>query len=215
MTIESATYISDLDDTYPAGTDQKKEGDNHIRLLKTVLRATFPNIAGAMTLSHTQLNALADALTAPSGTKMFFNQTSAPTGWTKETGTDNAALRLVSGTVSSGGSSNFTSVFGSSVSTGSHTLTASEMPSHTHTGTTGTESAAHTHGDSGFYGFGSGSGSSPYAAGFNSFRALSLGTESASHTHSFTTSSAGSGGGHTHSMSMNLKYVDTILATKD
>tara|TARA_R100000353_G_scaffold83280_1_gene62295 strand:- start:2542 stop:4164 length:1623 start_codon:yes stop_codon:yes gene_type:complete len=44
----------------------------------------------------------------PSGTKMLFQQTAAPTGWTKVTsGVDNRALRVVSGTVGSGGSNAF------------------------------------------------------------------------------------------------------------
>jgi len=45
----------------------------------------------------------------PSGTKMIFQQTSAPTGWTKVTSSvDNKALRVVSGTAGSGGSNAFT-----------------------------------------------------------------------------------------------------------
>jgi hypothetical protein len=46
-----------------------------------------------------------------SGTRMTFNQTSAPTGWTKDTSTDNAGFRLVSGSASSGGSVDFTTAF--------------------------------------------------------------------------------------------------------
>ena len=49
----------------------------------------------------------------PSGTKMIFQQTSAPTGWTKITTDNNKALRLVNGTVSSGGNQSFTSAFAS------------------------------------------------------------------------------------------------------
>ena len=40
-----------------------------------------------------------------------FQQTLAPTGWTKLTTHDNKALRLITGTVSTGGSASFTSVF--------------------------------------------------------------------------------------------------------
>lgn len=47
----------------------------------------------------------------PSGTAMLFVQTAAPTGWTKDTTHNNKALRIVSGTASSGGSTAFTSVF--------------------------------------------------------------------------------------------------------
>ena len=50
----------------------------------------------------------------PSGTRMLFQQTSAPTGWTKDTtGTNQRALRVVSGTVGSGGSVAFTTAFAS------------------------------------------------------------------------------------------------------
>ena len=50
----------------------------------------------------------------PSGTKMLFQQTSAPTGWTKITsGVDNKALRVVSGTAGSGGTNAFTNTLAS------------------------------------------------------------------------------------------------------
>ena len=44
----------------------------------------------------------------PSGTKMLFFQASAPTGWTKQTGLNNRAIRVVSGAGgSTGGGSDF------------------------------------------------------------------------------------------------------------
>ena len=50
----------------------------------------------------------------PSGTKMLFQQTSAPTGWTKVTSNvENKALRVTSGTVGSGGSNAFTNTLAS------------------------------------------------------------------------------------------------------
>ena len=50
----------------------------------------------------------------PSGTKMLFQQTAAPTGWTKVTsGVDNKALRVVSGTAGSGGSNAFSNTLAS------------------------------------------------------------------------------------------------------
>ena len=89
----------------------------------------------------------------PAGTVMLFVQTAAPTGWTKSTTHDNKALRIVSGSVSSGGSVAFTTAFASqSVSgtianttaagtiantvaggaVGNHTLDATQIPAHTH-----------------------------------------------------------------------------------
>jgi hypothetical protein len=47
------------------------------------------------------------------GTRLLFQQTAAPTGWTKDTTHDNKALRVVSGTVGSGGSVAFTTAFAS------------------------------------------------------------------------------------------------------
>jgi len=41
MTIESATYISDLNTANPGATDIIPEGDDHLRLIKTVLKNTL------------------------------------------------------------------------------------------------------------------------------------------------------------------------------
>lgn len=56
MTIETATYISSLNSANPGASDAISEGDDHIRLLKSTIKATFPNVAGAATPSHTELN---------------------------------------------------------------------------------------------------------------------------------------------------------------
>lgn len=42
MGLESATHINDLVGTNPPTTDQVAQGDDHIRLLKNVLKTTFP-----------------------------------------------------------------------------------------------------------------------------------------------------------------------------
>ena len=44
------------------------------------------------------------AVSLPRGTQMLFQQTAAPVGWTKQTTHNDKALRVVSGTASSGGS---------------------------------------------------------------------------------------------------------------
>jgi hypothetical protein len=46
--LESATYISQLVQTYPLTTDPKQQGDDHITLIKKVLQNTFPNAARAI-----------------------------------------------------------------------------------------------------------------------------------------------------------------------
>lgn len=71
----------------------------------------------------------------PSGTRMLFQQTAAPTGWTKDTTHNNKALRLVSGSVTTGGSVAFTTAFtsqGVAGTVGNTTLTVSQIPSHGH-----------------------------------------------------------------------------------
>jgi hypothetical protein len=57
MTVEAASFIDDLVATNPTTTDFLYEGDDHIRLLKAVLLASFPNVGAAVTLTHTQINA--------------------------------------------------------------------------------------------------------------------------------------------------------------
>lgn len=47
MALESGTYIDDLTITNPPGTDAKSQGDDHFRLIKKVLKNTFPGLGGA------------------------------------------------------------------------------------------------------------------------------------------------------------------------
>lgn len=62
MALESSTYIDGLVATNPTGSDNIAQGDNHIRLIKETIKATFPNIAGAVSGTHTTINsAVAEA----------------------------------------------------------------------------------------------------------------------------------------------------------
>ena len=141
----------------------------------------------------------------PSGTKMVFVQTAAPTGWTKDTSHDNKALRVVSGTASSGGSVAFTTAFASqavSGTVGNTTLTTTQIPSHIHAQTGRyTASNNHTHANS------NGAAEAPNPDGGP---ASGMGN----------TASSGGGGSHNHSftgtaINMAVQYVDVIIATKD
>jgi hypothetical protein len=146
---------------------------------------------------------------------MLFQQTSAPTGWTKLTTHDNKALRVVSGTASTGGSTGFSSVFASRTPGGSvsgsnsggavdaTTLTTSQIPSHTH---------GYPVFDAGF--------SSASGALFDSFEnsggsaASSATGGGGSHTHGFTQPSwSGSFSGA--AMDFAVAYVDVIFASKN
>jgi len=64
MTVESATYINQLDATKPGATDPKSEGDDHLRLLKSTVKATFPNVTGAVSATHTELGYVAGVTSA-------------------------------------------------------------------------------------------------------------------------------------------------------
>lgn len=56
MALETATYISDLNTSNPTSTDPVSQGDDHLRLIKSTLKTTLPNLTGAMTATHTALN---------------------------------------------------------------------------------------------------------------------------------------------------------------
>jgi len=53
MSYESADYVNQLDVNLPKGTDSISEGDIHIRLLKEVLKQSFPNVSEPVNAIHT------------------------------------------------------------------------------------------------------------------------------------------------------------------
>ena len=63
MGLETGTYIDSLNSSNPGATDSVAQGDDHIRLIKSTVKATFPNLTGAVTSTHTELNKL-DGVTA-------------------------------------------------------------------------------------------------------------------------------------------------------
>jgi len=143
----------------------------------------------------------------PSGTLMLFQQTAAPTGWTKQTTHDNKALRVVSGTAGSGGTTAFTSVFTNqtvttsvsvSGTTGSTTLSTGQMPSHDHTVYAGDAM------------IGNRAMSGAVACYSTSFQTTANGGNG-SHNHSFS----GSGSGTSSAVTLNVQYVDLIIASKN
>jgi hypothetical protein len=67
MGLETGTTISQLDSTWPLGGDQKSQGDNHLRLIKSVLKTQFPGVGGLgyntpITAKESDLNALPQLL---------------------------------------------------------------------------------------------------------------------------------------------------------
>jgi hypothetical protein len=167
--------------------------------------------SGTQPLDPVSLNAVIQAL-IPTGTKMLFQQTAAPTGWTKDTSHDNKALRVVSGTASTGGSVAFTTAFASqavSGSVGNTTLTTAQMPGHTH------DVRGDARSDTIGIKFGGNGSPNP-----SNMTPISDGANSATYTGILFAANAGSSNAHNHSftgtaINLAVSYVDLIIATKN
>jgi len=70
MALETGTYISDLNASNPVSTDGLAQADDHLRLIKSTVKATFPSVSGAITATHTEINAVADGDTAATATTL-------------------------------------------------------------------------------------------------------------------------------------------------
>ena len=70
MALESATTINQLVVTNPVATDGLAQADDHLRLIKSTVKNTFPSVTGAITASHTELNTVADGDTAATATTL-------------------------------------------------------------------------------------------------------------------------------------------------
>lgn len=191
-----------------------------VLLAGTTSTGAFQNVSGLGTAGQALVsNGAAAAPTwqaiIPSGTKMLFQQTAAPTGWTKDTTHNDKVLRVVSGAASSGGTVAFSTAFANRTvsgnvdnftatgTVGDTALTIAQMPAHTHsTGFLQNTNTATT-------------GSANRLGGTGT--TVSIATDSvgsgSTHTHTFT------GTAHSHAFSTTLdlavQYVDLIIATKN
>ena len=196
-----------LDELYGSSNTLK----NTVNLADGVTATTQAQSDNSTKVSTTAYvrTAITNASPFPSGTKMLFQQTSAPTGWTKVTsGVDNKALRVVSGTAGSGGSNAFSNTLASrsitanadnttitgNVSVANQTQTGNVSVSIANASTGGTvnshtlsinEIPSHTHGmvSGNYY------SSSPRRAAVNNYRNQGYNAQ---------TEAAGGGGGHSH-----------------
>ena len=173
-------------------------------------------VATGVQFPDNSIQTTAAASVIPAGTVMLFAQTAAPTGFTKNTSTgNNTALRLVTGTASTGGSVAFTTAFASqtpsgtvsvSGSAGNTTLSTPQIPSHSHPMPT-TVGQPENFTGSGFV--------------------QTSGPERSPSTGPLTTNATGGGGSHSHPLTISsatfsgsainlaVSYVDVIRATKD
>lgn len=148
MAIESAAFISDLNTSNPPGSDPVGQADDHIRLIKSVLKATFPNISGAVSATQSQLN----TSLVPTGSILLWSGSTAsvPTGWAlcngqtvaRSDGTGNITTPdltnkfvVCSGTTysvgSTGGAASVTPTI--TLTNQAVTLTEAQVPAHAHT----------------------------------------------------------------------------------
>ena len=57
MALENGTYVNSLVPANPASTDGLAQADDHIRLIKSTIKNTFPNITGPVTSTQAELDA--------------------------------------------------------------------------------------------------------------------------------------------------------------
>jgi hypothetical protein len=178
----------------------------------SAVKFVAPGTSGNVLTSNGSAWASVAAAAFDSGTVMLFGQTSAPTGWTKDTTNyNNSALRIVTGSASTGGSVDFSTAFASqtpsgtvsvSGSAGNTTLSTPQIPSHSH----------------------------PVTLNFNQYSAPATGFSGGNTPNTSgpaNTGNTGGGGAHNHPLTISsstfsgnainlaVKYVDVIRATKN
>ena len=113
----------------------------------SIIAGTNISISGATGAVTISASGGGGGSTFPTGTRLLFQQSTAPTGWTRDTTYNNYALRIVSGSVASGGTVPFTSAFGGSSVDGT-AISVDQMPGHNH----GINDPGHNHGFGGMSG---------------------------------------------------------------
>ena len=204
MPLETGSYIDDLVPTNPTGTDQRRQGDDHVRLLKSILQNSFPNINGAVTATPADLNKTSDLTNYfPSGGIIMWSGSIAtiPTGWALCNGTGTAGgiaipnllnKFIIGADADSGGTSNVNATGGSrdivglATATGSTALNESQMPAHTHSLRDGSGGSA-----TGTITNNSLSGQDTSAGFYKSTSIMANAGSGAGHTHSMATPAAG------------------------
>jgi hypothetical protein len=219
MGLETGSTIASFITSNPTSSDPVNQGDDHLRLIKSVLQAQFPGVGGlgyatAITTTEYELNAL-HGLTNyyfPSGTRMPFAQAAAPTGWTQDTSdnANNRMLRVVSSAGNGVGGTDSPIVNSTTMVAHTHTFSGSALANHTHT------DAGHSHTYYQYPGSGALTGwSTPGGAAqptFNPSGVTSTGNASISSVSAGTPSGTNS---TTTGVSWTPRYIDMIICSKN
>ena len=163
---------------------------NNVILGNGTSAVTFvaPGASGNVLSSNGTTWTSAAAAAFDAGTRLAFQQTTAPTGWTKDTtaAINDSMLRLVTGAASSGGTTAF-STWSAVTSTGAYTLATAEIPSHQHS----------------------------YTRPNGASNKNASGSTAVANSAGDSTGATGGGGSHSHSLTRSLKYYDFIIASKN
>lgn len=152
MALETATYIADLNISNPAEGDPVNQGSDHLRLIKSTLKNTFPN------LGESAVGFNAEKLTngaLPVGSIIMWSGSTLPTGWAlcdggtyaKMDGSGNIVTPNLSGMfVQAGPLANVKTTGGAAsvtpaITVAGASLTVDQLPAHSH----GVTDPGHTH----------------------------------------------------------------------
>jgi microcystin-dependent protein len=230
MPIESASYVNQLNSAYPAATDGVKEGDDHIRLVKKVLKDTFPNLDAAVTKTAADLNAVpreipiggiimwsGTLVTIPTNFKLCDGSTHARSDGAGNITTPNLLNRFIvgAGDGANTGANPSKYAIGATGGADTVTLTSAQIPAHNHAITaSGSTSSAGSHSHSI-----SDPGHSHALSNYGDYRAaVGTGLNGASTRYDGTTgytTASGTGisiaaaGDHTHSLTITATAANT------
>lgn len=149
MSLENASFISQLNPLNPTTNDLIRQGDDQLRLVKKVLVQTLPNLSGPMLLTHTDLNNIPKNLSAilanvianlvPIGTIVMHDilNKPVPIGWAICDGHNEPGYGLTPNMVGLFIKGGTTSLGSAGSIGGSDTLTTDSAGSHSHGGNTG------------------------------------------------------------------------------
>jgi hypothetical protein len=206
MALETAQYINNLNASNPLSTDSVAQADDHIRLIKSAVKATFPNITGPVTATQGQLNS-----PIPAGIIAMWSGAllAVPSGWALcdgSNGTPDLRNRFV---VSQGSTYPLGTTGGGTTTSsgGSHSHTTSTTGSHSHSGVTGgtaltvDQIPSHTH--------------TYQTDGTDGSRLLAAGGSFSVDGNTATTSSTGGSQTHTHTISSDGAHSHTVSTASD